>query len=396
MMEGCASASPPAGRVRLDPGLVTRSWSDGGAQRTWTALELPVLVWEYDGPPSATLSWRTPVSPGATVERGGDGECAVSQQNGTRVRFIAQGGTLAADQADGAVRFRFQHSSAARLVALAAADDADERRTSDHLTRRGIAGLATQRAQHAAHLARLGAALRTPDAAIDRAFGWAAFLCDAASGAPADAQTAELVARGLLAAGLRDGVRTEARALRRQGAPSAVLESLLRAWGGLDAEVADGEAADPPPPFAAADTKGALVRLREAAALLESRSIELLGPEPGRAATVLVDAVQGLFGVRPDGAHEALALEPALPDAWPAMALDRIRVGSAVLDVEVRRRPSATVVALRIRSGGPVSAAIGLADAVVTQVDVDDVVMPAARARFEARHEHKLVFHHDA
>ena len=387
MMAGGTSTAPPAGHVRLDPGLVTRSWSDGGAERTWTALALPLLVWEYDGPQSATLTWRTPVGAGASIDRSDDGGWAVSCGNGRRVRFVAQAGTLAARLEDGAVQFAFPYQSGARLVALAAEDDADERRTLDHLTRRGVAGLASQRAQHAVHLSQFGARLRTPDAAIDRAFSWAAFLCDAASGDAADSHAAMHVARGLLAAGLRDGVRAEARALRRRGTPSAWREALLRRWVGVDTD-ADCSAAE-------GHTVGFLARLREAGALLDSRSAELLGPDPGRAATVLVDGVQGLFGMRPDGANDALALEPALPDAWPAMALDRIRVGSAVLDVEVRRRPSATVVALRLRSGGPFIITAGLPDAAVTQVDLDDVLLPAPRARFEARHEHKLVFRHD-
>lgn len=336
LMGGCASTAPPAGQVRLNPGLVTRSWSDGATQRTWTALELPLLVWEYAGPQSATLTWRTPVAAGATIDRSGDGDFSVSHETGKRVRFIALGGALAAEPVGRAVEFRLQHSSSARLVAVAADDDADERRTIDRLARRGIAGLATQRTQHAAHLAALGPRLRTPEPAIDRAFGWAALLWGEAA-----------------------------------------------AWTGAPSQV----------PFAA-PAPGALERLREVAALLESRSIELLGPDPGRAASVLVDGVHGLFGVRPDAAHDALELAPALPDVWPSMALDRFRIGSAVLDVEVRRRPSATVVALRIRSGGPLSVAIGLPDVAVMQVDLDDVVMPAARARFEARHEHKLVFRH--
>lgn len=337
MMERCASTAPPAAQVRLEPGLVTRSWRDGATQRTWTALELPLLVWEFAGPQSATLTWRTPVGAGATIDRGGDGDFSVSHEHGKRVRFLALGGTLAAEPVGRSVEFRFQHSSSARLVAVAAHDDADERRTIDRLARRGIAGLATQRAQHAAHLAALGPRLRTPDPAIDRAFGWAALLWGEAA-----------------------------------------------AWTGAPSHV----------PFAA-PAPGALARLRDAAALLESRSADLLGPDPGRAAGVLVDGVEGLFGVRPDPANDALELEPALPGAWPAMALDRLRVGSAVLDVEVRRRPSTTVVALRIRSGGPLGVAIGLRGAAVAQVDLDDVVMPGARVRFEARQEHKLVFHHD-
>ncbi len=337
VMESCASTAPPADYVRVDPGLLTRSWTDGGTQRTWTALELPVLVWECDGARPATLAWRSPVGAGATIERIGDNDCAVFLEDGSRNRFVAQGGVLAPELGDGAVQFQFCHTGTARLVALAAVDDADQHRTLDRLARRGISGFATQRAQYAAHLAALGTRVRTPEPDIDRAFGWAALRWGEAA-----------------------------------------------AWDGVPSEV----------PFVAA-APGALGRLREAAALLQMRSIELLGPDPARAGGVLADGEYGLFGLQPDATNAMLVLEPRLPDAWPTMALDRFRAGSALVDVEVRRRPSATVVALRVRSGGPLGVAVGLPEAVATHVDLDDVLMAATRAHFEARHEHKLVFHHD-
>jgi hypothetical protein len=79
-----------------------------------------VLVWEYDGPQYATLTWRTPVGPDATIDHSDDGGWAVSHGNGRRVRFVARAGTLAAQLVDGAVQFAFPYSSGARLVALVA------------------------------------------------------------------------------------------------------------------------------------------------------------------------------------------------------------------------------------------------------------------------------------
>ena len=74
---------------------------------------------------------------------------------------------------------------------------------------------------------------------------------------------------------------------------------------------------------------------------------------------------------------------------------DHLRCDKLMLAFDQRKqRPSATAVAVRVKSGGPVTVSVGLPDVAVAQVDLDDVVMPAQRARFEARHDHLLVFRH--
>lgn len=361
MMKRCTSSAGPASSVRLDPGLVTRSWSDGGVERTWAALTLPLLVWEYAGPGAATLEWQVPVGVRGSVECAEPGCCWATLANDGRILFLAEGGALSATAADGLALIRFEHWGAARLVAIAAADDAGERRTRDHLRRRGIAGLASQRAQHADHLGKLGTRLRTPEADINRAFSWSSFLCEeAASRGALDSPESAFLARGLRAAGLQGVVRAA--------------DTPVTACRTVPAE-------------------GALHRLREAGSLVNARSVVMFGSDTTRAAAALEDGVNGLFGVMVDG-NGVLTVMPAAPEGWRAMGLDRLRVGSAVLDVEVRQRPSATAISIRVRSGGPVTAIVGLADVSVAQVDLDDVVMPSARARFEARHDHLLVFRH--
>ena len=360
LMTDFSSSAGPASTVRLDPGLVTRRWSDPSVERIWAALTLPILVWEHDGT-GGVLEWQTPLGSRGSTERLEAHSAEVIHETGERIRFVASGGTLSADLQNGVARFRFEHSGPARLVAIAVTDQTEGRRITDHVARRGIAGLATQRAQHSAHIARLGTLLRTPDEALNRAFSWAAILCEAATSGALDSPAEGLIINGLHAAGLQGVIRGAG--LRHPGSPPA-------------------------------PASGVYSRLREAASLVEQASPEFFGPNPSRAAVMLIDAVQGLFGVTVHESTDHLSLMPALPSEWRSMALERLRAGTAVLDVEVRRRPSATAVAVRVRSGGPLTVSIGLPDVVVAQVDLDDVVMPAERARFEARHDHLLVFRH--
>lgn len=362
LIHSCSNSAAPARSIRIDPGLVTRSWSDGGVERTWTALTLPVLVWEYDGPASGVLDWQTPAFAGGSVAWEGGSSCAVTLESGERILFMADGGSLSSSTKDGSAGFRFEYSNHARLVAIAAADVADERRTADHLLRRGIAGLASERSQHAAHLGKLGTRLHSPDKSIDRAFSWAAILCEeAATSGALDSPVGASLARALRAAGLQRAVRTVA--------------TVVPASGPVTAEEA-------------------FHRLRDAGSQVNERNAEMFGPDPARAAGVLIDGVNGLFGISSDKACDGFTLRPALPDEWTTMGLERLRVGSAVLDVDVRRRPSSTLVSVRIRSGGPLMVAAGVADTEVAQVELDDVVMPSEHARFEARQDHTLVFRH--
>ncbi len=362
MMSDCVSRAGPASTVRLDPGLVTRNLADGSVERIWVPVTLPMLIWEHEGTASTALEWRTPVGDEGSMQDIDAHFAEVIRENGGRIWFAASGGVLSARLHDGVANFRFDHSGPARLVAIGVTDETDGRRTKDHIARRGIPGLAAQRAQHSAHLASLGTRLRTPEEPVNRAFCWAAALCEAAASSGAlDSPAGDLLAQGLRAAGLQKMIR-----------------------------LADmpGSVATPAP------AEGVLSRLREAAELVEEGGSVMFGPDPAPAAATLVDAVRGLFGVTVDEAAGSVSLLPALPREWTSMALDRLRAGSALLDVEVRRRPSATAVAVRVKSGGPVTVSVGLPDVAVAQVDLDDVVMPAQRARFEARHDHLLVFRH--
>ena len=49
-----------------------------------------------------------------------------------------------------------------------------------------------------------------------------------------------------------------------------------------------------------------------------------------------------------------VTLAPQLPDAWPEMTLERLRIGSTSLDVRVRRRPGGLAVKCRVTRGPPI------------------------------------------
>ena len=92
---------------------------------------------------------------------------------------------------------------------------------------------------------------------------------------------------------------------------------------------------------------------------------------------VVETAHVGLFGLRPDAVHGRLGLAPLLPPDWSHARLERVRVGSTVLDVEVRRerrearseRTTTTTVEVRRTSGPPVT------------LDVTPRFPPASRLR---------------
>ncbi|HJS46584.1 MAG TPA: GH116 family glycosyl hydrolase, partial [Gemmatimonadales bacterium] len=129
-----------------------------------------------------------------------------------------------------AVHLEAQLGGDARVVAIGAVDAADLARTLQGLARRGQAGLAAQRQQHAEQLRRHGTALRCPDSLLPEALEWAKVRMDShLAGTPGVARSilagyaaadpdrpgrtwyhgpdACWTALGLLAAGERDGPR---------------------------------------------------------------------------------------------------------------------------------------------------------------------------------------------
>ena len=117
------------------------------------------------------------------------------------------------------------------------------------------------------------------------------------------------------------------------------------------------------------------------------------GALPGTgAAPALLESVAALWGLEPDAADAALALAPAVPAGWDGLALRRLRVGRTLLDVEVRRRPETIVLRAAHRFGPRLVLTVGVRGADVAGIEVDDVTLPGARARFEAHERHEVRF----
>jgi len=72
---------------------------------------------------------------------------------------------------------------------------------------------------------------------------------------------------------------------------------------------------------------------------------------------IVESTLSGLFGLAPDAGRGALGLEPALPPDRAFAALERLWVGDALLDVEVRRdrgeRSTRHTIRLDLHAGGP-------------------------------------------
>jgi hypothetical protein len=117
------------------------------------------------------------------------------------------------------------------------------------------------------------------------------------------------------------------------------------------------------------------------------------GALPGTGAgTALLEAAAALWGLEPDAPNAALALAPLLPAGWSGVALRRLRVGRALLDLEVRRRPGALVLRTAHLFGPRLVLTVGARGVEVEATEVDDVQLAGARARFESHDRHEVRF----
>lgn len=113
------------------------------------------------------------------------------------------------------------------------------------------------------------------------------------------------------------------------------------------------------------------------------------------AAMVALPAVEGLWGVTPRALDGAVRIAPWLPPQRDEMELRRLRVGTTVLDLRVRRRPGKLVVQVRRTHGERIHVELaprGLS--AVTGIEVDGEPFPGgARIAFEADGEHEVGFY---
>ncbi|HSE27576.1 MAG TPA: GH116 family glycosyl hydrolase [Gemmatimonadales bacterium] len=182
------------GSVAAAPEAIDREGRVGGAtvrERWHVPVELPALIWEVEGAAGQSLAFTVdlrrawPAPPGA----GGDLRFAVRPDGGAvwvcdgagaRALVAIEGGRLAVRAGHGpAVEVIARPGDAARIVAVAGVDEPDLARGLAGLARRGLAGLAAQRQQHAEQLRRHGTALRCPDDRLTTALEWAKVRMDA-------------------------------------------------------------------------------------------------------------------------------------------------------------------------------------------------------------------------
>jgi len=217
--------------------------------------------------------------------------------------------------------------------------------------------------------------LRTSDPDLDRAFELATRRAEAllAGGTIGPGEAAPLAA-ALLGA----GVRAPARALLRLR--DAEAGAAYHAWVGhpAPAEVRPLAAPAPAAPPSAAD----VARLLEAGDRADSSAL----------LRVLDGVLRGLWALEPDAPAGSLALRPRMPARWSIMALDRLRVGPAVLDLELRRRRGDLVARVRRLGGPPLVLTVAPDPPPAGPTAVDDVELAGGRARFQVVDRHEIVF----
>lgn len=390
-----AAEVPTTERAVRCPSLGERELRTGGGRERWTAAAAhAACVWEV------SAATGTPVELGAVADFGISGEAPpavrldrvaaglrITRADGPAMELIlARGDVLETDGERIVARGR----GIVRLVVVAGADAAELARARDRVERRGLAGIAGERAQHSRLVADFGVAIESPDPGDVAAFEWAKVAADGllvelpgggrrfaeAYREPGSAawrrhgpivwasgRSAASLGAALLAAGLREPVRDAL----RSGA--AALAAGWRDWTG---ERDDAGAADS---AGAADTAPA-------------------GPDAAGASAAwapIIAELSGRWGARArDGA--ALSLRPTLPADRREIAVRRLRVGHSVVDAELRRRFDRVTARLHRRHGPPLPVAVELAGAPPLAVTADDVPMPGARAVVAVSDRHEVLF----
>ena len=330
------------------------------AERRFLALEEPVVLWEWDGPGAVTVE-MTLVLPAGDLryERSEDGtRLWIGATAASRELLIgAIGGTLDASERAGAVRLDARGERRLRLVVVGAEDEEDRERTLRALARKGFAGLQAQRRRHTAQLDGLAVRSRTPDPSRDAALAAEVHRLDASlrQGPGGHFHFLDPLIEGsaLVALGIREPVRD---ALRAPLEDPALLElfATYAAWSGIDEFVVRHW------PRVEARMRQDLDPRRARALLPVAEGVgghgavtacAALAGEGEAPAVPVPPALEALWGIAPEGIDAAITLAPELPDGWPEMTLERLRIGGSTLDVKVRRRPAGLAVKCRLTHG---------------------------------------------
>lgn len=387
--------------LQVSPDEIVRVLEAGAVQlteRITTALDHPLIFWSIvaDAPVSIRIAWVTDLpgnehstAPLAPVigEEGGpaDGQIRVGRQDSEpRFQVLPVAGVAAITGPAGtdALAFEVRSDRLLRVVLAAGSDTAELERALDALRRRKLRAFRQDRILHTRRIEDRLVSLVSPDPGLDRAFGWAKVHLEAmlearphlgrqVAGDPIG------VARATLAIGDRDIARDVLRPLRlgEDGADRAPLRRLADCYARWTGEPVPGMAAEP------GDAEYA------------DTTFELTGSRGDPAALVL-EVIEGLWGIRPDAPRGAVRVRPSPPPGWPEMALRRLRVGPTTLDFRVRRRPGRTVVMVRRTGGPPIRLTVGLRGRTGSgPVTIDQTEVGGQEVSFTPEDSHEVDFH---
>lgn len=295
-----------------------------------------------------------------------------------------------------------------RLVFAGGTLAGEVQRGEEAFARRRLRAFRQDRILHARRLEQRLTALESVDAMLDRALHWSKVRLDAAvseiagrgrmprmPGQDGSVAAACEIAGAALVTGDREIALDLLRALARSGTDGSDRAAIGRlvqqylAWTGdqaaidrLDLGVTGGSGFPEMKPPAWDDS-------------VLIRSVSGCRPEAEASSSRLLRAVvSGLWGVEPDAPNESVSVRPALPAAWPEMALRRLRVGGTLLDLRLRRRPGRLVLRVELLQGPRLRLSVELPPAYpVSQVTLDDDAMGGVRATFEVAQSHEVSFY---
>lgn len=346
------------------------------------ALEEPLFVWDVETAGPITMTADV-VFDEARVryERAADGTSLwLGGEVGTDELSIAcYGGTVEAYGEGGTLRLRALGRDRLRLVVVAAWSEEDRDRTLRALARKGVAGVVAQQVRHNEMVAKLGVQVTTPDPDINAQhefdkLEYESDLRERRSGHRLLSDFTYDVGYLLMALGLREPVRDTLRAPLDDPERRRLFAAYAR-WAGADEFVrrhwrrlmeAVRAAEQGYRTFQLDEGRwlheeGAFELRAVAEALADREAVELLeevsrdvDETPPLAVINEVSTALDFWGILPAALEGAVHLHPELPEVWPEMTLERLRIGDSSLDIRVRRRPSGVAVKVRVTRGPPV------------------------------------------
>jgi hypothetical protein len=347
--------------------------------RRLVALEEPLFIWEVTSEGDLMLSCEVDFDAEVIrYARTDDGtRLWLGSEDGKEELLVScYGGTVEARQEKGGIRLRASGRDRVRLAVVAAWSEVDRDHTLRALARKGVSGVAAQFVRHLGMIEALGARITTPvPGSVERVeelkVSFDAVLHEERDGHRTLLEPLE-DGCALLALGLREPVRdtlrgpfTDPELLRLLAAYAKWAgpdDFLLRHWPRATAALRDAVAVHSP--------LDELDHHRDAADELTAVAEALGDHTIGPLLEQLVEGVDGLprprqawkfpekviepWGIVPGALEGMVTLAPALPEGWPEMTFERLRIGTTSMDVRVKRRPTGVAVKVRVTRGPPI------------------------------------------